>query len=159
MHLPDDKIKTHAWDPVWVANKWSTTAKNIFDSQPDNEKKAGAEILMVGISPNEDLGVAHAKRVYIVRFSAPDFKPGFMNKPLDVCSIGSGAGITEYKLAVKEFTDIKSSTIQMEMIGFGGWSSALSHTLLKVIEGKDGQGISKEVNWQGGGGFSFFKMD
>ena len=133
LQLPPDKQKTHAWNPVWVANEWSSTAKIVYESQPVAERRLGAQILMVGISPTENLGMPHASQVYIVRFTSPDFKPGFMKKPLSICCIGSGAGVEEYKQVLKEFTNIRSSTIQMEMMDFGGWANALSHTLIKVI--------------------------
>ncbi|MBD3669278.1 MAG: hypothetical protein HUJ29_00765 [Gammaproteobacteria bacterium] len=144
--LPEDIAQKHAWNPTIVAQNWSPIAKQIYDASPEQEKKLGSQFLIVGISPQEHTGVPSIARVFIIRFSWPDFKPGIMNKPLSVCSIGSGAGVDKYKKALKGFFDIRSSSIQFEGHGFGVWAEMISHSLGTVIRDNPKKGISKHHN-------------
>ena len=61
--LPDDVLRTQAWDPLWVARRWSPIAKSVFDSAPSLEKALGARMLLVGASPTENAG-AGARMFY-----------------------------------------------------------------------------------------------
>src|SRR5215207_8036961 len=35
--LPDDALNTMAWDPVWVATKWSPIARAVYEASPVGE--------------------------------------------------------------------------------------------------------------------------
>jgi hypothetical protein len=69
--------------------------------QRQKKKKLGARILMIGISPDQNMGVPEIPRVYIVRFSSPFFAPGFMKRGLNVAHIGSGSVVRRYVRAFR----------------------------------------------------------
>jgi len=146
LRLPPEIAHSHAWEPAWVANEWAPIAKAIFQSAPAEERKLGAHFLLVGISPSEHMGAPEFPRVYVIRFSSPDFTPGFFRKDHVVCSIGSGAGIKEYKRAIKPLFDIRSNQIQAEVAGFSSWARTLACSMSNVIEAHPRNGISKHLN-------------
>src|SRR3712207_479938 len=55
LQLPPD-LAGHAWRPEAIANKWPPFAAKMFARAPGSEQKLGCQILMIGVSPNEDLG-------------------------------------------------------------------------------------------------------
>ena len=97
--LPDDALETQAWDPAWVATQWAPTARSVFKAEPQEERDLGASVLLLGASPTESAGPG--AKMFLVRFAAPDFKPGIMARFIMSCSIGSGAGVLEYKHRIK----------------------------------------------------------
>ncbi len=135
-----------AYDPPTVARDWADSAKRVFDSMSEPEKRLGSKILMVGVSPTETLGAPHAHRIYLIRFSAPDFRPGFIKQTLSTCSIGSGAGIRTYKHVMKEFTNPRSSALQMQILDLNVWGVALTQVLTTTISENPTRGISKHLH-------------
>ena len=92
--LPDEALETQAWDPVWVAtHQWAPAARSVFKAAPYKERDLGASVLLLGASPTENTGLG--AKMFLVRFAAPDFKPGIMARFIMSCSIGSGAGVLE----------------------------------------------------------------
>lgn len=144
--LPHEVAKTQAWDPAWVARKWAPRAKAIFDSSSPQEKALGSQLLLVGISPTENTGAPELSKVYIVRFSAPNFKAGFMNKRTRACNIGSGAGVNRYKQVMKPFLNNLSYALQAETVGFGAWARTIAYSMSNVITDYPNEGISEHLN-------------
>jgi hypothetical protein len=99
IRLPDGTLRTHAWDPVWVATQWAPIARSVFEGAPPSERSLGARILMLGASPTENAGLG--ARMFLCRFADPWFKPGIMGRFIMSCGIGSGSGVLEYKRWIK----------------------------------------------------------
>jgi hypothetical protein len=129
-----------------VANEWAPIAKRIFQSAPAEERKLGAHLLLVGISPSEYYRGSKFPRVYVIRFAFPDFTPGFFRKSFTICSIGSGSGVMHYKRALKPLFDIRSAPLQVEVAGFGWCAKMLAHSMSSVIQNHPKKGISHHLN-------------
>jgi hypothetical protein len=82
--LPPDRSINSAWKPEWVAENWHPEAAQIFANAPPEEQEAHSQLLIVGVSPNEHLGVPEFPRVYLIKLEAPDFQPTYMPKGLSV---------------------------------------------------------------------------
>jgi hypothetical protein len=135
-----------AWQPEWVAQHWSPEAKRIFAAAPHLERRLGSQLLLVGVSPNENMGAPEIPRVYIVRFSSPHFVPGFMRKGLRVAHIGSGAGIERYKRAFRQHFRYGASSLRAEVGGQHGWARMLGHTAEIVTDEHPVQGVSPHMH-------------
>lgn len=101
---------------------------------------------MVGVSPDKDIGAPDLPRVYVIRFSEPDFRPGFMRKSFIACHIGSGARVTTYKRAIADHFRISASSLRAEMAGPGGWAAMLGHTIDLVANEAPVRGVSPHVH-------------
>ena len=133
-----------AWDPAWVSRNWAPLAKAVFDQATQDEKKLGARILMLGVSPTEASGLG--AKVYFTRFSEPDFVPGIMTRPIKLCSIGSGASISEYKLRMKPLFRLTSGIHQAEVGSPGGWARQLGFSISRKLADFPRSGISRHVH-------------
>lgn len=135
-----------AWQPEWVAHHWSSEAKKIFAICPLAEKRLRSHFLMVGVSPTEDVGAPEFRRVYIIRFSNPEFRPGFMRKAFTVCHIGTGGGVAMYKRAFRDHFRLGASSLRSEMGGPGGWASMLGHTVNIVAAEQPIESVSRHMH-------------
>ena len=142
--LPDDVLRTQAWDPLWVARRWSPIAKSVFDSAPGMEKALGARMLIVGASPTEDAGAG--ARMFLVRFASPEFRPGIMARFVMSCSIGSGAEIAEYKERLKPHIRFASGIHRAEIMNPNGWAQELAFSLTRSLRKSPRSGISKHLH-------------
>jgi hypothetical protein len=135
-----------AWQPQWVAHQWSPKAQRIFADAPLDERRLHSQFLIVGVFPNENLGAPEFPRVYVIRFSNPDFKPGFMRKAFTVAHIGSGGGVRLYKRAFRDHFRIGASSLRTEMAGPTGWASMLGHTVNLVAAKHPISSVSRHVH-------------
>jgi len=142
--LPDEALKTQAWDPVWVARRWAPVARSVFDSAREVERSLGAQVLLLGASPNEDAGLG--ARMFLVRFASPDFRPGIMVRLIMWCSIGSGAGIAEYKRRIKPHIRFVSAIHHAEVMNPNGWAQALASSLTRSLRDRPQTGISRHLH-------------
>lgn len=139
----DPQIDSLAWKPEWVAEGWAPEAKKIFAAALPSEKKLRSHFLMVGVSP-ETLG--SFPRVYIVRFSGPDFRPGFMRKAFTLCHIGSGGGVSLYKRALRDHFRIDASSLRAETGRPEGWAGMLGETVTMVADEQPIQSVSPHMH-------------
>jgi hypothetical protein len=145
--LPSEvRDQNMAWQPQRVAHQWSPEARQIFADAPLGERRLHSQFLIVGISPDEDLGAPEFRRVYIIRFSDPDFKPGFMRRAFTVAHIGSGGGVGLYKRAFRDHFRIGASSLRTEMIGPAGWATMLGHTVNLVAAEHPVRSVSRHVH-------------
>jgi hypothetical protein len=146
LQIPEAFASSHAWDPIWVAKNWQKSAERVFQMHSPIEQTLGARVLLVGISPTEHRGNPAWRNVYMVRFASPEFKPGIMNRPFAACSIGSGAGVTEYKRALKQLTRMQSGFQKAEIGRDFGWADALCFQLSRVATDRPKEGVSRHFN-------------
>ncbi|WP_424208626.1 hypothetical protein [Sulfuricaulis sp.] len=144
LELPPGTEDTHAWDPIWVSTNWAPIAKNVFGRAPSEEKSLGSQLLLVGASPTESLGLA--SEAIFARFADPDFDPGIMTKAIKLCSIGSGSRISEYKRIIKPLFRLSSGILQAEVMNPGGWARTLSFSISRAINDHPRSGISRHLN-------------
>ncbi|WLT32332.1 hypothetical protein [Geothrix sp. PMB-07] len=142
--LPENAENLVAWDPIWVSTNWAPVAKAIFASAPLRERKLGASLLIVGVSPNQDRDLG--PRVYISRFTAPDFCPGILSKPSMLCSIGSGTGVAAYKQSIKPLFRFSSGILQAEVGQPNGWARAMGFSISRTLADHPRDGISRHVH-------------
>jgi hypothetical protein len=135
-----------AWQPEWVAEHWAPEAKKVFDSSPMIEKKLGSRLLMIGISPDQDMGAPEFPRVYIVRFSSPHFTPGFMRKGLNVAHIGSGSTVRRYVQGFRSHFRYTASSLKAEIGGPHGWSQMLAATVDIIARKYPVESVSPHVH-------------
>ncbi|WNJ89109.1 hypothetical protein [Bosea sp. 685] len=135
-----------AWQPDWVAENWSPIAARLFDDSPSMEQSSGSQIIMVGVSPNENMGASGFQRVYVTKFNWPDFIPVHMGKGLSVCHIGSGSNIERYESGVAEFFKFDSSAMLAGMqSGPTGWSQMVGSSIGRIVSESPAPGISPHV--------------
>lgn len=144
LQLPSEKLDQCAWDPVWVSTNWAAIAKSVYEQASEVEKELGSKFLIVGISPTESCGLG--AKVYFTRFSSPNFTPGIMARAIKLCSIGSGAGITEYKRKIKPLFRITSGILQAEVGQEGGWARQLGFSISRILADKPHSGISRHIH-------------
>jgi hypothetical protein len=142
--LPPEALDSVAWDPLWVFETWAPIAKSVFDKSPPLEKKAGSQFLIVGVSPQENNGPF--PKVYFCRLSYPDFKPGVMRRNIKMCSIGSGAGVAEYKRAIKPLFRLSSGILHAEIGHPGGWAQQLGFSISRILNDYPRRGISRHLH-------------
>jgi hypothetical protein len=146
LQIPEAMANTHGWNPIWVATNWQKAAQGIFQKHSRIEQNLGARLLLVGVSPNEHRGNPAWPKVYTVRFASPEFKPGIMNRPFTACSIGSGAGVIEYKRALKQLTRMHSGIQKAEIGRQFGWADAVCFQLSRVATDRPKEGVSRHFN-------------
>ena len=144
LEMPNHAGNQTAWDPVWVSHNWAPIAKSVFDSAPTNEKIAGSRFLMVGASPDEPCGLG--SKIYFTRFADPDFSPKIMSRPIKFCSIGSGAGVLEYKHAIKPLFRLSSGILNAEIGQPNGWARQLGFSISRALFDYPHSGISKHIH-------------
>ena len=133
-----------AWDPPWVSANWAPIARAIFDAAPHDERSLGSRVLMVGASPNETCGFG--AKIYFTRFVSPDFRPSLMSRAIKFSSIGSGAGISEYKQHLKPHFRLASRIHQAEVGQPGGWARQIGFSISRALSDHPRTGISKHVH-------------
>lgn len=136
----------YAFEPAQVAHAWSARAREIFAHAAEEEKQNGAQIILVGASPTENMGVADYPRIYLIRFTAPHFVPGFIKRGLRMCSIGSGAGVNQYKQALRPLFRFGSGIHQAHMLGLHEWASTLAFSTTVAVRDFPYTGISENFH-------------
>lgn len=126
--LPPEDARIMAWEPAWVSGQWAPIAKSLFDREPSSEKSLGSRILVVGASPTEACGLG--AKIYFTRFASPDFQPCLMSRAIKTCSIGSGAGISEYKQHLKPHFRLAAGIHRAEIGHQNGWLARLAFRCL-----------------------------
>jgi hypothetical protein len=144
LKLPSEALNQFAWDPLWVSANWATIAKSVFERAPTAERALGSKILMVGVSPDENCGLG--AKVYFTRFATPDFQPGVMSRPIKLCSIGSGAGVAEYKRSIKPLFRLTSGILRAEVGQQGGWARQLGFSISRTLTDYPRRGISRHIH-------------
>lgn len=142
--IPEDITESFAWNPVAVANKWAPIAKAEFESTESEEKQLGSRILLVGASPTEECGLG--AKIYFIRFSSPDFEPKVMSQAIKTCSIGSGAGVIQYKHSIKPLLRLSSGIMQAEVANVDGWGLTLGYSIANTLSWYPESGISKHIH-------------
>jgi hypothetical protein len=144
---PPEDFGDHACDPAEVAREWAPIAQRIFQRSGVEEQRNGARILLVGISPIEHMGTPEWPRVYVVRLSSKDdFAPGFIDRGLKMCSIGSGAGVTQYKRMLRPLFRMSSGIHQAHMASVHQWAQMLAHSATISVRDYPHAGISEHFH-------------
>lgn len=144
LELPAEELQTVAWEPPWISSSWAPIAKSLFDNATEEEKALGSRLLMVGAAPDENCGLG--SKIYFTRFASPDFRPCLMSRAIKVCSIGTGAGIREYKLRLKPHFRLSAGINRAEVGQPGGWARQLGSSISRVLTDHPNSGISEHVH-------------
>lgn len=145
LRLPEGE-ENSAWYPDWVAEEWSPIAKKIYVHTPKELQQLGSEILMVGVSPNEDIEIPGFAKSYVSVLKSPDFFPEIIRGGNKIRSIGSGGGVDVYSNVLEDLTkDIYHPLMQIEFDSPGGWGKAIEIALSRVLENNPEPGISRHI--------------
>lgn len=143
--LAPEALKTHAWEPSWIADKWPIRAKTVFQTASHGRKEVVAQFLIVCASPNEGT-VLDAKIAFIKLDSRTDFIPEIFDSPNNLCSIGSGTDIPGYMNALRPAFDLKSGFFQAEVGNEGGWGQLFGFSVTRAINSNPVNGISNHLH-------------
>lgn len=138
--IPAHLADTKAWDPPYVAKRFSGEARALFAAAPKEERALGCALLMVGASPKEPLGVG--ARIFLMRLASPDFAPSISGRAIQVRSIGNGARVRAYKQSIKSLMRPTSGIRQGEIGAPGGWAQALSMAINLRVQKEPAVGVS-----------------
>lgn len=123
-----------SWRPEWIAENWGVYAAEVFRNAPDKQKDPGAQVILVGASPDRDLipGVA---RTYVATLRSPSFDAPDIGTGPCVKSIGCGSQVADYVEALEDVDEWSRGRVDVdEGPGFAAWASlaliALSERLL-----------------------------
>jgi hypothetical protein len=142
LKLPPEASQTHAWEPKWVSAKWTPIARSIFDGADRDERALRSSVLLVGVSPTETCGLG--AKVYFTRFVAPDFRPCIMSRAIKVCSIGSGAKVSEYHQSLRPLFRLTGGIMKAEVMHSGGWARTLGFSISRRLADHPHLGISRQ---------------
>jgi hypothetical protein len=136
------------WDPGAVANWWPIDAKEVFAAYPESERRNKANLMLLGVNPNEHNGSPAWPRAEVYVFKSPDFEP-VKGKPHQLLTIGYGAGISEFQTALtgmSEDNTIRTSLMQGEVGTIGGMGTHLAMRLTKMLQEHQPQWISSHLH-------------
>ncbi len=132
------------WILRYVAGKWCRTARQIYKRAPENLRRLGCEIILLGASPSENAGDLDIPRTDVVVLRAPDFEPEYAS-PAKCISIGSGSQTEIYKQELERINANPFPMMQMEVGNPGGTALALSIHLTSLITQNPIAGISPHL--------------
>jgi len=144
-HISKDAENTYCCDPIFFANKFQPTAKDIFRSAPALEQKCGSHLIVVGVVPNEDENKPIPK-VHMLRLASPEFKPQFFNQANRTCVIGSGAKNKRVMRMIREWEEFRSKSWNAEQGSFGGWAVTLAYWLSRRLRVNPIPGVSSHLH-------------
>jgi hypothetical protein len=134
-----------AWKPGWVAFKWRRRARRIFSASGEDVQRAGAAIMLLGASPDVDVGIPGYARATVAIFQSPDFFPQIV-RPESVGAIGSGALVDIYAEELRRLgTDRELQ--QAESGGPGMYGFLLQLMIWRTIEDHPEATVSPHVHW------------
>jgi hypothetical protein len=147
LRLPDELAAGNAWNPDYVAEKWAPRARRIFENADATEQALGSHILMVGISPKDNLGAPAFPRPHLIRFASPNFNPGRFKKGLRVCHIGSRRKLKALKDSIDHYFRFSTSLgIVGETGGPAMRAQMIAHSMAMHVEETSPKGISPHVH-------------
>jgi hypothetical protein len=123
-------------------------AARIFAQAPPEEQAGHSQLLIVGVSPDDHLGVREFPRVYLIKLEAPDFQRTYLPKGLSVCHIGSGSDVAIYEQAIEEFFQLSSPMLQAATAGPAAWAQLLGNSIGRLVSDNPTDGISPHVHIQ-----------
>lgn len=142
LHLDDP---ARAWIPGKAVFRWYRRARHAFAKAPEADRNCGASIMLVGVSPDVDLGIPGWARPMVAIMRAPDFFPRVL-KINAVEAIGSGAAVDAYIKELQELTRDAFPLQQLEVGGRGGFGVSLMHVIQSVIEEHPDARVSPHVH-------------
>ena len=144
LHVPEPN---QAWVPGRVAFNFYRNIRRAFAGASEKIKSIGASIMLVGVSPNVDVGIPGWARPTVAIMKSPGFGPTIL-KPDEVDSIGSGSGVEYY---VNELRNLQRDyhllwKLELGGSGSGGYATILLHRIQQVIEEHPEPTISHHLN-------------
>ena len=133
-------------DPVEVAEVWCPIAQAAFRGAPPEEQAVGSQILIVGVSPVEDMGAPEFPRIFVIRLVAPDFVPRKMRPTTGMLGIGTGSKVPHYKRALRPLFRLTSGIQRAHMHGLHGWAEQLTFSATIAIRDYPQFGISENLH-------------
>lgn len=144
--IPEDE--PGVWNPDAVADWWPNDAKEVFASFPKEEREAGADLMLLGVNPNEHNGNPAWPRAEVYIFRSPEFA-AVKAKPHEILTIGCGADIPEFQAALAKLSrdnDARMKLMQGEVGTIGGMGTSLTIRLTKMLQDRRPQWISSHLH-------------
>lgn len=140
-HLEDP---SRAWKPRAVATLWHRRARRLYGKAPDSVKKLSAQIMLLGVSPREHIGLPGLALATVAIMRSPQFIPRLL-QTATIDSIGSGGDVTVYADMLRRIST-EPSLWQAEMSFPGAYGKMVRHVLQQTIEKNPDPGVSPHVH-------------
>jgi hypothetical protein len=134
-----------AWIPGWVTFQWYRRARRAFGEAPEHIKRAGAAIMLLGVSPTVDVGIEGFARATVAILESPDFFPRILRHDA-VEAIGRGALVDLYAEELRRLSGDREIW-QMEVGIPGGYGWGLQHMIQGTIEEHPEATVSPHVHY------------
>jgi hypothetical protein len=121
-----------AWIPGKAAFWWYRRARRLWTMVPDDVQRLGGQIMLIGVSPNVDLGIPGWARPAVAIMEAPAFFPRFLRLN-EVAAIGSGRGVAPYIAEVERCNHDRQLRL-MEAGSPGGYAEVLMNNIRQTVE-------------------------
>lgn len=129
----------------YIALRWSRRARRLLHRYPPERRALGCSLMLLGVSPMENLGDAPWARADVaVLEAATDFRPTFARAG-EVVSIGSGSAVEEYVEAIRAMTNDPSDFVPAETWNPGGMGRALAISLAHLTAASPAPGVGTHL--------------
>lgn len=145
------KLENNQNNHLKIIKSWGIAAKKNYDMAPIEERRLNAKFLIVASSTDEIVEgwpKPWNSKIYIIRFSSPNFTPQIMIKRNMIYSIGSGSFVKKYKSAIHERINlgIYDPILKAETKNPGGWGRTLGFSLSQMVAQYPVDGISNHFH-------------
>jgi hypothetical protein len=131
-----------AWDLDEVAKWWPQDAREVWKRMPDFEQQLKSEFMLFGVHPTQG-NPWPRPCVYTCR--SPEFEAVPTLGPLEVCSLGKGAGIRTYCDPLKTLWD-NEDLVKLEAGSPGGIASGMTSLITDKLLAVPISGISPHLH-------------
>lgn len=138
-----------AMQPAILAREWPASARKIFERFPDEERRAGASVLMISTDPQEDNGNPDWPLSFVHIFRSPDFQAEEV-KVHQMGSIGSGSVYEQCRAVIDKFSQsFERRVFHMKAGGGspGGMGTSIGHDLTTLLMRAHPAGISSHLHY------------
>jgi len=134
-----------AWSPRQVALKWHRRARRAFTGLPDADRNLSASVMLMGVSPIEDMGIPGWARPCVSIMRSPDFFPRFLDINA-VEAIGSGASVTEFNDLLQRLEDSALTRTELETGKPGASAESLRDAIFQILQEHPQINISRHIH-------------
>ncbi len=138
----DDPGRT--WKPRALVLPWYRRARWLFGRAPDDVKRLGAQVMLLGVSPTENIGLPRFHLATVAIMRSPDFVPDLLATAA-VDSIGSGGSVAVY-IDMMRRVSAEPFLWEMELKFPGAYPKMVRHVLQQTIEKNPPLTVSPHVH-------------
>ncbi len=134
-----------AWMPQRAALKWHRRARRAFANCQDEERDLTAAVMLIGVSPDKDMGISGWARPSVAIMRSPDFSPRFLNMNA-VEAIGSGTTVDEFNDLLRSLQENAFHRAELEAAMPGASAEAFRDAIFRVLQDHPQLSVSSHVH-------------